>query len=126
VTRATLRWPSGYAQRLDLGAGFAIDAELDITEPEWLSLSQRFTSAGGPVPVITYRPVDASGAPLGAAAAGQTVTATRSDGVAVAFVWNGVDAWTALLPHPGVARVTVVHVSVDGAPLGPRPAICYF
>ncbi len=126
VTRATLRWPSGYAQRLDLGAGFALDAELEITEPEWLSLSQRFTSAGGPVPVITYRPVDASGAPLGAAAAGQTVTATRSDGVAVAFVWNGVDAWTALLPHPGVARVTVVHVSVDGAPLGPRPAICYF
>ncbi len=125
VTAVRLRWPSGYVQRLDLDAGFALDTELAVVEPAWLALSARLAAAVDPAPVLTYRPVDPAGQPVGAAAATLTVIGARSDGQPVTFTWNGSDAWTAPLPHPGAARVTVIAVTVDGVPLGPRLTVRY-
>lgn len=125
VARASLRWPSGYLQRLDLTAGFALDTELIVVEPAWLTVSTRVASAADPAPVLTYRPAEPNGAFSGAAGAGQAVLATRSDGVAVSFTDQGDGTYTAPLPHPGSARITVLSITVDGLPLHMRPSLSY-
>lgn len=121
---ATLHWPSGYRQRLDLAPDFVLDATMTIAEPEWLALSARIAGPGD-TPILTYRPVSQSGAFLGAVAAGRTVTVTRSDGVAAAVVDHGDGVYSAALPHPGSARTTVITVADDGVPHRIRPAISY-
>jgi hypothetical protein len=45
--------------------------------------------------------------------------------VAVAVVDRGDGSYTALMPHPGSARVTVIEVSDAGVPLGPRLTVSY-
>jgi hypothetical protein len=118
-----MRWPSGYVQRLDLAAGFALDVELSVVEPAWLVASARVAAAVDPAPLLTYRPVDSSGAFLGAAGAGRSVIATRSDGEPVVVSDHGDGRYTMPLPHPGLARITVVTLEVDGQALRPRPTI---
>lgn len=125
VTAATLHWPSGYSQRIDLTVGFALDDALEIVEPAWLTLSARVAGSVDPAPVLTYRPVDASGDFLGAAGSGRAVTATRSDGQPIAFVDAGDGTYTASMPHPGGARITVVAVTDDGMTLRPRLTVNY-
>ena len=125
VTSVWLHWPSGYDQRIDGRNDFALDTTLTITEPAWLTLSARATSSSDPVPVMTYRPVDQTGLFLGAAGAGKSVTATRSDGVPVSFVDHGDGSYTAALPHPGSARITVIRVQVDGAPVAAALTVNY-
>jgi hypothetical protein len=125
VLSARLHWPSGYVQRLDQTAGFALDQRLEVVEPPWLTLSARVASPDDPAPVLTYRPVDAAGEPIGVAAAGQAVVASRSDGEPVTVTDHGDGRYTASLPHPGTSRITVISITVDGEPLRARPAINY-
>lgn len=125
VTEARLHWPSGYVQRLDMTAGFALNSTLHIVEPEWLGLSVRVATSVDPAPVLTYRPVDSAGAFLGVMGAGRTVTATRSDGASVTVTDNGDGTYTAPLPHPGSARITVVRITDGGTTLRPRLTVNY-
>jgi len=125
VARVDLHWPSGYNQRIDNLAGFAIDTELTVVEPSWLQLSARVATATDPTVSFRYDVVDQTGAPLGAAGAGKTVTVSRSDGLSTTVVDHGDGSYTAALPHPGSPRVTVLSVSVDGVTLGPRLTINY-
>lgn len=122
VDEAWLRWPSGHAQRLDTRPDFVLGETWTVTEPDWLRLSARVIAADDPTPVLTFEPVDASGAPTGP---GAQVSVTRSDGVAAVVVDEGDGRYTATLPHPGVARITVLAIAVDGAPLAPRPSLRY-
>jgi hypothetical protein len=125
VTSAFVLWPSGLEQRIDALPGFSLAAELSLVEPEWLALSARTAIATDPAPALTYAPVDATGAPLGPAGSGKAVVVTRSDGVAVTVVDDGDGTYSATLPHPSSARVTVLLVTVDGAPLRPHLAVTY-
>ena len=125
VTSATLHWPSGYSQRLDMHADFALDARWQVTEPEWLSLSTRVATNADPDPVITYRPADPAGTFIGAGAAGRTVTITRSDGVTATVTDNGDGTYTAPLPHPGATRITVLQITDNGETLRPRLTVNY-
>lgn len=125
VTTVTLHWPSGYSQRLDLSAGFALNTTLHVVEPVWLTLSARVVDPMDPAPILTYRPVDSAGVFLGAAGAGRMVTATRSDGVPVTITDNGDGTYTAPLPHPGSARITVVRITDGGMTARPRLTVNY-
>ena len=125
VVEASLHWPSGYVQRLDLTPGFALDTTWHVTEPEWLTLSQRVAGSLDPAPMLSYRPVDQTGAFLGSAGAGRSVTAIRSDGVPVTVTDHGDGSYSAPLPHPGSTRITVVQLSDDGATLPPRLSVYY-
>jgi hypothetical protein len=125
ITDATLHWPSGYSQRIDLLAGFAIDATLEITEPAWLTLSERVVSSIDPAPILVYQPADAAGDFLGAAGSGRTVTGVRSDGQPIVFIDGGNGTYTAAMPHPGTARITVVTITDDAVELRPRLTVNY-
>jgi hypothetical protein len=125
VLEATVRWPSGYDQRVEGLPGFAADSEITITEPEWLSVEPRVVTAADPAPLFTFAPVDGTGAFLGPAGAGLSVTVTRSDGVAVNLTDNGDGTYTAPLDHPGVARRTVLTINAGGTILRTRPMIRY-
>lgn len=125
VTEAWLHWPSGYSQRLDQTSSFALDTELVVTEPAWLTLSTRVASSSDPAPVLTYRPADAAGNFLGAAGSGRTVNGFRSDGVPLSFVDDGNGNYTAALPHPGSARISFITVVVDGVIQRPNLTVNY-
>lgn len=125
VLNATLEWPSGYRMRLDLWSGFVLDNTMTVVEPPWLTLSARVAGASDPAPVLTYQPADETGVFVGAAAAGRTVTVTRSDGVAAPVTDHGDGTYSAALPHPGSARVTVLTVSDGAVTHRIRPAITY-
>ena len=122
---ATLHWPSGYSQRLDMSSEFAIDTTWTISEPEWLTLSRRVsTQAQGDVELI-YTPMDEAGNPIGAPAAGRTIQVLRSDGGTVNLTPNANGTYTALLPHPGTPGITVVRVVDEDVTLRPRLTINY-
>jgi len=125
VVRATLEWPSGFVQRIDQLPGFATDTTLVISEPAWLNLTTRVMAAAGVTPKLGFIARAEDGTSLGAAGAGKTVTATRSDGLPVTFVDLGNGNYQADLPHPGVARITVFTVTVDGVTQRHRPTIKY-
>lgn len=125
VEQAVLHWPSGYSQRLDQSPDFTVDAAWRVVEPAWLTLSARQMVSDGAVPVITYRPVDAAGKDLGAAAAGRDVVMTRSDGVAVDVTDHGDGSYSAPLSHPGTTRTTVLRVSDGAETLRPRLTVRY-
>ncbi len=125
LAAATLSWPSGYVQRLDLHPSFTLGSTWVVTEPEWLAVSARVAATGDPAPVLTYRPVDETGAFVGADAAGREVQVVRSDGVAATVTDNGDGSYQAPLPHPGAARTTVVRVIDGGQTLRPRLTIMY-
>jgi enediyne biosynthesis protein E4 len=125
VLEAIVEWPSGYAQHIEALPGFAPDVELNITEPQWMSVVPRVVTMADPAPVFTYTAVDDEGTLLGTAGAGRIVTVTRSDGVAVVVTDNGDGTYTADLGHPGVARRTVLTVNVDGVNVRARPMIRY-
>lgn len=125
VEAATLHWPSGLSQRLDVQPDFAVDTTLAVTEPAWLTLSARVIDAGQDPPVMTYCPVDETGAFLGAAGAGRAVVMTRSDNLPATVVDDGAGCYSAVLDHPGTARTTVVRVSDDGQLLRPRLSVRY-
>ena len=125
VARVEVRWPSGVTQRIDQLPGFALDTVVVVVEPRWLTLSARAARPHDPGPLLVYRPVDGSGAPLGVLGAGRTVTVTRSDGLPVTVTDRGDGSYAASLPHPGVARRTVLTVTIDGKPQRPRPMIVY-
>ena len=125
VNSATLHWPSGYAQRLDLHPDFAVDQTWIVEEPEWLSLNKRVAGNGEDPPELIYRPVDEAGNFLGAEAAGRAVVVTRSDNQFAAVTDRGDGSYSALLPHPGTARTTVVQVSDGGELLRPRLSVRY-
>lgn len=124
VTRATLHWPSGYVQRLDLTPGFAIDSYWRVVEPAWLVLSMRVADPDD-VPVLGYRPPAQDGGFLGAAASGRAVSVIRSDGLPTTVVDHGDGYYTVALPHPGVARTTVLQVVDEGVTLAPRLSVYY-
>lgn len=126
IQSATLHWPSGYRQRLDMSPDFVIDTTWTITEPEWLTLSTRVADSSGDAPTLTYTPVDDAGVPLGAAGAGRDVKFTRSDDQLTSdMIDNNDGTYTALLPHPGAARITVVQVVDNGTTLRPRLTVNY-
>jgi len=125
VVRATLHWPSGFSQRIDTLAGFTIDTELTITEPNWQTLSSRVVTGTDPIPTLTYVAVDETGAALGATGAGRTVSVSRSDAVGAIVTDNGDGTYTAALPHPGSARMTVLTLTVDGAVQNTRLSVNY-
>jgi hypothetical protein len=125
VLGARVSWPSGLEQRIDGLAKFTIDEEMVVVEPSWLEVAPRVvTMEGGPA-TLSYLAVDEAGAPLGAAGAGRSVTVTRSDGIAVAVADQGDGGYSALLPHPGSSRRTVLEIRVDGTLLRPRPMITF-
>jgi hypothetical protein len=119
---ATIEWPSGITQDLALPP---LDQELAVTEPSWLSLDRRVAAEADEAPILTYRPVDRLGAPLGAKGSGRTVIAQRSDGIDVVITDRGDGTYVAPLPHPGTKRRTVVTVTVDGVLLRPRLMLRY-
>jgi hypothetical protein len=125
INSAWLRWPSGFDQRIDGLGSFAIDTELTITEPDWLSLSARVVTSSDASPILTYRALASDGSSLGAAGEGRAVVVTRSDGVSVTVTEVGGGEYQAVLPHPGSARITVLTVTVDGATQRPRLTINY-
>ena len=125
VESAELHWPSGWTQRLDDVATFAIDTELVIVEPDWLSVEPRVVRADEPAPTLRYTPVDEHGDARGAAASGMTVTVTRSDGLAATVTDLGTGVYQATLPHPGTSRRTTFSIAVDGALLRMRPMVDY-
>lgn len=125
VTEATLSWPSGYQQRLDLHPDFTLDATWNVSEPAWLTLSTRIVGSTASASVLTYRPVHPNGAFIGPSASGRTVTVTRSDGVVANVVDHGDGSYTAVLPHPGMARITVLTVIDSTVTLRPRLSVNY-
>jgi hypothetical protein len=125
VINAWLHWPSGYSQRLDTSAGFAIDTELEVTEPHWLRISERVVSIAAPTPTMTYEVFDEDGNALGAGGSGRSVIGVRSDGMAMTFTDQNDGTYVASLPHPGETRVTVVTVTVDGVTQRPRLSVRY-
>jgi hypothetical protein len=120
VLSAYVHWPSGFVQRVDGLPGFAVDTDVVVIEPNWLDLWPRSVDPGDPAPVLTYTVMDETGTPVGAAGAGHVVEVVRSDGVAVVVNDMGDGTYTAVLPHPGVVRRTVLTVSVDGVVQRPR------
>ncbi len=125
IQSATLHWPSGYAQRVDMTTGFALDTTLKLEEPNWLTLSRRSTSQAEDDVELVYTPMDEAGNPIGAGAAGRAVQALRSDSGQVALTDNGDGTYSALLPHPGTPRITVVQVVDEGVTLRPRLTVNY-
>lgn len=120
-----IRWPSGITQRIDGLPGFALDTTVTVVEPNWLAASPRVVEPGDPPAELVYTVVGPTGAPLGPAGAGRVVTCSRSDGLACDVADRGDGTYAASLPHPGVARRTVVTVVADGLTLPPRPAITF-
>ncbi|MSP62842.1 MAG: CRTAC1 family protein [Myxococcales bacterium] len=125
VARAEVRWPSGLTQRIDPLPIFALDRTITVVEPEWLTVLPRRARPGDPAPRLVYRPASESGLPLGKSGAGRKVSALRSDGIAVAIVDHGDGTYSALLPHPGIVRRTVLTLTVDGQTQRPRPMLSY-
>ena len=124
VARATLSWPSGYQQRLDLVPDFTLDRTWLVVEPAWMTLSSR-QAGPGEAPTLHYRPVDAAGAFIGAPAAGRVVSAIRSDGVAATVFDHGDGSYSVSLPHPGHTGITVLQLVEEGVVLGPRLSVYY-
>lgn len=124
VREVWLRWPSGYSQRLDGQPGFALDRELTIVEPEWLTLSARVVRGGDPPPVLVYRPMDATGRPLNNKAAAGQITIARSDRKPVELIAADDGSCRATLAR-GTATFVVLTVSVDGVALPPRPIVTF-
>ena len=105
---AVITWPSGAVTQT---GPLPIDQEVVVSEPEWLHLSARVASASDPAPILTVRTMSMP-------------TATRSDGVPVVFS-AGDEVYFAPLPHPGVARRTVITVTIDGTTYPARPMVVY-
>jgi hypothetical protein len=118
--KVSVRWPSGLVERVDGLPGFAVDREVAVREPEWLTLSARTASAAAPAPVLTYRPSEVAGTTMTG-----TVAVVRSDGVAVRVRANGDGTFAASLPHPGVVRRTRIAISVGGVEATTHPVIDY-
>ena len=125
IQSATLHWPSGYTQRVDMTSGFALDTTLKLEEPKWLTLSKRSAPLADDDVEIVYTPMDAAGNPIGAGAAGRTVQALLSSGGQVTLDDNGDGTYSALLPDPGAPRITVVQVADEGVTLRPRLTVNY-
>ena len=125
LARVDVRWPSGITQRVDRLPQFQLDQVVTVEEPAWLTVTPRIATQHSPPPRLVYRPVDEEGAPVGPAAAGRIVTATRSDGVPVTVTDAGDGSYTASLPHPGAPGRTVVTIADNGLPLRPRPMLIW-
>jgi hypothetical protein len=122
ISEVRVRWPSGLDERIDTRPEFALDREIRLVEPAWLTVQPRVVDPAGAATLV-YAPVDDRGDPLGVIGAGRAVTIARSDGVPVTVTDVGDGTYTATLPHPGVSRRTTLTITDDGIDLVPRPML---
>ena len=111
VVEASLEWPSGIVQRIDVARALA--GELTIVEPRWIEVVPRVVPAGA-IATLTYVALDDAGVPLGAAGAGRRVEVIPADAGAVPATDLGDGSYRIELPRPAATSSVRYTIRVDG------------